>query len=177
MQTQLLLAPCFLWPLEIWNAKCVLAVWGELPMAGAHVSLSVSVSDTGLARVQGGPVFVTLVPQSLSVVLGWQGVCVGSGLAGAHGDTAGAVTHSAAVSEPSAPSGCWRVAVRAVAAPAVAAAVPHLPRVMAGQHRGCASTVGSACCLLAGAWIVGPHGHRVPTWLGSLGVATQHPLT
>lgn len=72
-----ILSLCFLWPLEIWNAKCVLlAVWGELTMIGARVSLS----DTGLAQgCQSGPVFVPRVTQSTSVVLG----CLGArGLCG-----------------------------------------------------------------------------------------------
>lgn len=38
-------------------------------MTGAHVSLS----DTGLARVERGPVCVTLVTESVSAVLGWPG--------------------------------------------------------------------------------------------------------
>lgn len=118
-------------------------------MAGAHVSLS----DMGLCTCAEGPGFVTLVPQSVSAVLG---VCVGSGLAGAHGDPAGAVTQAAAASEPS--SSSWLLAGD-----------------MAGQHSACATTVALGCCLLAGSWIVGARGHRVPTRWGSLGMATHRP--
>lgn len=65
---------------------------------------------------------------------------------------------------PPALSGCWRVTAGAGAAPAVATAVPHLPWLlggMAGQHRGCATTVG--CGLL----FPGRHLDHGGTWTHS----------
>lgn len=126
MQPRLLLSLCFLWLLENQSAECVLlAVWGELTMTGAHISLS----DTGCA---GGQVSVI----TLVTLLCHQGpgLCVGSGT------LQGLSPRQLQCQSPAAPSGCWYVQWEQ----GLLLLFPSswLLRVMVEQHRGCDTTLG-----------------------------------
>lgn len=128
MQPRLLLSLCFLWLLENQSAECVLlAVWGELTMTGAHISLS----DTGCA---GGQVSVI----TLVTLLCHQGpgLCVGWSPQG-HCRT---VTQGAAVSEPC--SSIWLLVCEWEQGLLLLFPSSWLLRVMVEQHRGCDTTLG-----------------------------------
>lgn len=92
------------------------------------------------------------------------GLSVGWGLAGALGDTAGALTQAAAVSEPC--SSIWLLPCDSGSrgCSAVAAAALHplwLLRVMVGSTGAVPPPWALGCCLLAGTWIVGAPPHTV----------------